>query len=254
MLLIGGHRSDFLTIQEIYQLAIACGVGQCTIVLPDSLRPLLPALEDLFFVASSPSGSIGKAATGELMHIAEESDCLSVGASLSNNSETAVVIDRLLTESNRPRCIYLDGLDIVAFNPKLATERANCCLIVTMHELLKLAGKLGVYLNIHSERGLLGRVELVQSVTEAMQASLVCIGKELIIVSGAQTSVTPDISSSINSTIYAALSVFWTQKQNFEHLTTAAFIIQQVSISLGEQQNTTVMQTAKIIEKLLINF
>jgi NAD(P)H-hydrate repair Nnr-like enzyme with NAD(P)H-hydrate dehydratase domain len=254
LLLVGGHSHDFVKVQEIYQLANACGVGRCVIVMPDSLRILLSHVEDTYFVPASPSGSMGKGAIAEIVRLAEESDGLSVGANLSNNSETAVAVERLLTESTKPRVIYLDALEVASFNPKLITDRNNCCIIVTMQGLFKLAGKLGVALNIQPERGLLGRVELIQSVAEAMKSSLICIGKEIIIVSDRQTSVTPETSAHLNSAVYATMSVFWTQKPDFEHLTAAAFIIQQLSKTFANQDTISTTQTVKEIEKVLMNF
>ncbi len=254
LLLVGGHHQNFLEIQEVYQLALACGVGECLIVMPDSLRTLLSHIENTHFIPSSPSGSIGKGAVAELVSLAEESDGLSIGANLSNNSETAVAVERLLIESQKPRVMYLEALEVASFNPKLVTDRDNCCIVVTMQELFKLAGKLDIALNIQPERGLLGRVELIQSVAQAMKASLVCMGKEIIIVSGEQTSVTPDISGRLNSAIFAAMSVFWTQKPAFEQLTTAAFIIQCISNTLANQDTISTAQTVREIEKVLMSF
>lgn len=251
LLLIGGYQTEFQPVQAIYQLANASGIGECTVVMPDSLQKLLQSFQDTTFVASSPSGSLGKGAINELLHLASEYDGLSVGASLSNNSETAMTIERILSESQHPRCLYLDALDIVVFNPKLITANRNVCMIVTMPELFRLAGKLGVALNIQPERGLLGRVELVQSVAGAMKASLVYMGKELIIVSNGQTSVTPDISARLNQAIYATMSVFWTHKPNFEQLTTAAFIIRQISNQLANEDKIALPQIAEALDKAL---
>ncbi len=218
LMLVGGHKNDFQAVQAIYQFCVAAGIGQCTTVLPDSLRTLLQAFDDTYFVPSSPSGSIGKAATAELLHLATEYDGLSIGANLSNNSETAVVIERLVGEAQKPTCLYLDALDVFSFKPALITNRTDCLILATMPELFKLAGKLKVALAIRPERGLLGRVELAQQVAEAMKASLVCAGKELIVISGGQTSVTTDISARLGSAVGGVCSVFWTQRQSFESL------------------------------------
>lgn len=254
LLLVGGHSHDFVTVQEIYQLAMASGIAQCTIAMPDSLRRLLPPFDDAYFVPASPSGSIGRGATAELVSLAEETDGLSLGADLSNNSETAAATEHLLAESSRPRCLYLEALDIVSFNPQVIIDKDNSCIIINMQEFFKLADKLNIPLNIQPERGLLGRVELAQSIAADIKASLVLVGKEIIIVTGSQTSVTPGISARISSAIYAVMSVFWTQKPDFEHLTTAAFIIQQASVPLADEDYVPSSKVASIIDKLLKSF
>ena len=247
LLLPGGHSGDFLLIQSIYQYAVAAGIGQCSVILPDSLQKLLQSFSDTYFVASSPSGSIGRSAIAAILHLSNEYDGLAIGANLSNNSETAVVVERIIHEAHRPSVLYADGLEAIGFNPRSATNRADCLLIVTMPELFKLAGKLGVALSIKPERELLGRVELVQQVAAAMKASLVCAGRELIVVSAGQTSVTSDISARINAAIYATLAVFWTQKQSFQYLTTAAYVIRQVSIATSSDDT---IDPAKIVRAL----
>src|SRR5207253_2372681 len=62
LLVVGGHKDEFSSVQAIYQLSLAAGVGQCTVVLPDSLKTLLAGTPDSLFVPASTSGSLGKAA------------------------------------------------------------------------------------------------------------------------------------------------------------------------------------------------
>lgn len=252
LLLIGGHQRDFQLVQAIYQYAVASGIGQTTTVLPDSLRPLLQGFDDTYFVASSPSGSIGKAAAGELLHLAADYDALSIGANLSNNSETAVAIERIITETSKPAILYLDAFDALSFNLRLATDRDNCVIIVTMPQLFKLAGKLGVALQIKPERELLGRVEIIEQVASEINASLVCVGRELIVASESKISVTPDISARINPAIYGIISVFWTWRHSFEALTTGAYIIRQVSQAVQNEDKITNSHITKSIEMAML--
>ncbi len=251
LLLIGGHRDEFATIQAVYQYALASGIGHCTIALPDSLRPFLQNIDDTYFIPSSPSGSIGKGALGELTNIALEHDAISTGANLSNNSETTVVVERCLNESKRPSCLYLDAIDIVTLDLKIITEKSDICLVVSMAELFKLAGKLTIALNVRPEQGLLGRVEIVQTVAQELQASLVCCEQEIIVVSQGKTSVTPSINPKLILANYAMMSVFWTHKQTFEQLTTAAYVIQDISKRLSSDKSASTASVSKAISQAI---
>jgi len=46
------------------------GIGQCSVVMPNSLQKTLSSFDDTYFVPSSPSGSLGKAAIGEILQLA----------------------------------------------------------------------------------------------------------------------------------------------------------------------------------------
>src|SRR4051812_6684812 len=84
ILIAGGHRGDFSLPTTVHQIAIAAGVGQATVALPDVLRPLLAGAPDVEFLASSQSGSLGRAALGELVDLADDAGAV-ILAGMSNN-------------------------------------------------------------------------------------------------------------------------------------------------------------------------
>ena len=56
--IIGGNRLSFRAIEHSYTTALATGVGQARVVLPDALRGTIPAsVTDTIFAASNGSGS-----------------------------------------------------------------------------------------------------------------------------------------------------------------------------------------------------
>src|SRR4051812_44492732 len=86
LLVVGGHSGEFSLPTAVYQLALAAGVGDCQVVLPDSLLKFIGGLPGTNFVPSSPSGSLGSEALGRIVELSEEADAVAIGASLSNNS------------------------------------------------------------------------------------------------------------------------------------------------------------------------
>jgi NAD(P)H-hydrate repair Nnr-like enzyme with NAD(P)H-hydrate dehydratase domain len=255
LLVIGGYLGDFSLPTSIYGLALAAGVGECTVALPDSLLKFLAGTPATTFVSSSQSGSLGRDALGQLLELGDEADAIAIGAGLSNNSETATLVERLLQELDRPVIAFADSLIALQFNIKLLIDRANALIILTMPELFKLAGQLAVPIHIRRDGGLINKLEIVRAVKAEMAADLVVYGAETIVAQAERMSVTPTnpVLSRLSAAYYAVLSVFWLQNQGlkFEGLTTAAWILHQAALELKQQETPTVVGLSKAIGQAL---
>jgi NAD(P)H-hydrate repair Nnr-like enzyme with NAD(P)H-hydrate dehydratase domain len=255
LLIVGGYLGDFSLPTAIYGLAQAAGVGECTVALPDSLLKFLAGTPATVFVASSQSGSLGREALGRLLELSEEADAVAIGAGLSNNSETAVLVERLLQEMEQPVIAFADTLTALQFNLRLLTDRSNALIVVTMQELFKLAGQLGVAIQINRNGGLLNKVEIVRTVKAELKADLVVYGAETIVAQGGRISVTPanPVLSRLPAAYYAVLSIFWMQnsKQVFEGLTTAAWILHQAGEGLAQQEVPTPSKVGKAVAQAI---
>jgi NAD(P)H-hydrate repair Nnr-like enzyme with NAD(P)H-hydrate dehydratase domain len=255
LLIVGGYLGDFSLPTAIYSLAQAAGVGECTVALPDSLLKFLAGTPATSFVASSASGSLGREALGRLLELGEEADAIAIGAGLSNNSETAVLTERLLQESDRPVIAFADSLIALQYNPRLITDRTDALIILTMPEVFKLAGQLGVPINIRPQGGLINKLEIVHNLKQAVKADLVVYGTETMVAHNDALSATPanPVLSRLPAAYYAVLSVFWLQnrQQPFEGLTTAAWILHQAGLDLKQQEVPTVGRVEKPIAKAI---
>jgi NAD(P)H-hydrate repair Nnr-like enzyme with NAD(P)H-hydrate dehydratase domain len=255
LLVIGGYLGDFSLPTAIYGLAQAAGIGECSVALPDSLLKFLAGTPATTFVASSQSGSLGREALGRLLELGEEADAIAIGAGLSNNSETAVLVERLLQEQGRPVIAFADALVALQFNLRLLTDRPQALIIATMPELFKLAGQLKLPIHIRPQGGLINKLEIVRDVKAAIKADLVVYGAETIVAQGDRLSVTPanPVLSRLPAAYYAVLSVFWLQnaKQSYEGLTTAAWILHQAGLGLRQQEVPTVGRIGKAIAQAI---
>ena len=255
LLVVGGYLGDFSLPTAIYGLALASGVGDCTVALPDSLLKYLAGTPATTFVPSSQSGSLGREALGHLLDLGEEADAIAIGAGLSNNSETATLTERLLQELDRPIIAFADALVALQYNVKLLTDRQDALIILTMPELFKLAGQLQVPIHIRREGGLVNKIEIVRAVKTEMLADLVVYGAETIVTQGDHISVTPTnpVLSRLPAAYYAVLSVFWLQNrtQPYEGLTTAAWLLRQAGAGLNQQEVPTSSSIAKKVAQNL---
>jgi NAD(P)H-hydrate repair Nnr-like enzyme with NAD(P)H-hydrate dehydratase domain len=255
MLLIGGHATQFSLPTSIHQLAIATGIGQCGVVLPDNLAKILGGAPGTYFVSQSPSGSLGREALGRILQLSEEYDAVAIGASLSNNSDTTMLTERLLKEISRPLILYEDALTAAQHNITSITENPEALVICTMAEVFKLCGKLKIPIQIRANAGLINKLEIIQDLKAASRCAYVVFGTEIIVAQDTDFIVTPiNYRLSLTPAIfYAVLGTFWLQNPNDRRagLATAAYLIHEATQDLSLGDRPSVPALAKSIENLL---
>jgi hypothetical protein len=255
MLLVGGHATQFSLPTTIHQLAIAAGIGECSVVLPDNLAKILGGAPGTYFVAHSPSGSLGREALGRILELAEEHDAVAIGASLSNNSDTAMLTERLLKEIHRPLIVYEDALTAAQHNITSITENPDALVICTMSEVFKLCGKLQIPIQIRANAGIINKLEIIQDLKAASRCAYAVFGTEIIVAQDTDFIITPiNYRLSLTPAIfYAVLGTFWLQNPSNRRagLATGAYLIHEATqdLSLGDRPSIPALATS--IEKLL---
>jgi len=247
LLICGGHASDFSLPTALFELADAAGIGQVTAVLPDSLRKVMPGAAAVVFVPSSPSGSLGRLALGEITELAREHDAILL-AGLSNNSETSALAESI-ARLGRPLVLAGDAIGSVQpALPDLVNDH-RVLLITDWPQLLKLSAALGSPVTI--KRGdLLGKAAIIADMSTGKRCSFLVIGPELLAANAGEVTATPLAQSAKSATITAALAaVFWTQNpaKPLEALTSAAFVVAR---TLARQPAST-PELAKAIRSVL---
>jgi NAD(P)H-hydrate repair Nnr-like enzyme with NAD(P)H-hydrate dehydratase domain len=255
LLLAGGHSGEFSLPIAIHQFAMAAGAGEMIGALPDVLAKFLGGAPGTAFVASSSSGSLGREALGRLLELSEDADAVMLGASLSNNSNTAMLIERFVSEVERPIIIFDEALTALRPQSELITNNPHALVIATMAEVFKLAGALGVAINIRPGGGLINKLEIIQAVAAASRCAYVVYGTEAIVAAQYQLSVTP-INYRLALTpalFYGVLSTFWVQNQAkpYAGLTTAAYLIRQAGRSLSDTDRPTATALAASLAAIM---
>ena len=190
LLIVGGRPSYVGEVQAAYALATAAGIGECRVALPDSLVRLVGPSGTGEFVPSGHGGVLAKISLAELLALLQNYDAACIGPSTGHNSETTLLLESLLQKSELPMIITGDGLVGLGSSIQSITQRPLTTVVCTMPELFKLAGKLGVGIQITAEGGLRNKVQIVADVAAAGLASLVVTGPELISVEAGETTVT----------------------------------------------------------------
>ena len=255
LLVVGGHAGEFSQPTAIHQLALAAGLGECRVVLPDNLAKFLSGAPGTYFVASSSSGSLGREALGRILELSEESDAVALGASLSNNSNTTMLIDKLATAIERPLIVFDEALPALRTNLAAVTNNPTSLLILTMPEVFKICGALGIPIQIRPGAGLLAKLEIVATLQAACRCQIAVFSTEIITSTAEGLVVTPINYrlSMVPAVFYAVLSTFWLQNPGSPHqgLATGAYVIAKASTNVGATDRPSVGELATAIDREL---
>jgi NAD(P)H-hydrate epimerase len=254
LLIVGGHSGEFVAPTSIYQLSVAAGAGECRVALPASLVKVVGDAPGIAYVAANQSGSLDIEALGRILELSETADALSVGASLSNSSQTAILLERLLAEIERPVVTYGDALAILQRQPRLLTDRADCLIIFNTTDALKLCTKLEVPVRF-TGGGLINKLEIIRELAAATKCDYAVWDGDLITAAAGQLTVTktPGLES-LPAAYWAVLGVFWQQNatRRAEGLVTGAWLLGRVAARLAEAgAKPSVTAVAAAITKIL---
>lgn len=248
LLVVGGHSGEVSQCQAIYSGAGAAGIGECQLAMPDTLRSLMTPTGLGLFVPSSPSGSIGRAAAGELLHAAADYDAVLIGANLTNNSETAAVVESLLRKLEVPIVLAGEACESSPGSAPLIAGNQNALVICSMEQLIKIATALDHQL-AGKANSLVGRAAMVGSLTQKFPAAFAAIGPEILIGVGEEVTATdlPQPLNADNGAVIGILAAMWLQQRHkpLEALTTGAFLVSQALLRIGAPTPSAIAGEAK---------
>ena len=247
LVIAGGHRGDFSLPTAIYQIAEASGAGQVSVALPDVLRPLLAGAPDVVFLPSSPSGSLGRVALGELVDMAEDANAV-ILAGLSNNSETTILAEGLVRETHRAAILTGEAAETLKHAlPDLAAADTTL-FILSLPQLFKLADALDLPTKI-TRTDLAGRLGIIQSIAAACKAGFLIHGQELVAAVGGELVLTETATEISEAALAGAAATFWVQNPDrLTALATAGFILAHTS------GTTSIADQARAIRQALAQF
>jgi hypothetical protein len=253
LLIVGGQRHEFSLVQGIFQMAEAAGAGQVQAAMPDSLRPLLGSSGIGHFLPATGSGSLGRAATAELLQLAEDADALVVGANLTNNSETGILVETLIRQVDRSVIITEEAIGILKFHPDLITGNPQALVVTTMNGLFGLANHHHLPLAIRPNSGVLGKLEILHQLSSISKCSYFVFDREVLVSADGQLGLTP-MARSLSTLPAAAIGLaatFWMQQRPraFEALMTAAFVLGEVAGSQEEPTTNNFAQRLRAVHE-----
>lgn len=191
--IVGGNKLSFVAVADSYSEALASGVGEVRILLPDVLRKTIPpSMTDVIFGETNPSGSIAKNAETELRAIGEWADGVLLIGDAGRSSETAIVYENFVREYSGSLTITRDAVDLLKNSTQLVVERPSTLLIVSFAQLQKLFQAVYYPKILTFSMQLAGIVESLHKFTITYPVSIVVFHQDhLIVASGGEVVTQP---------------------------------------------------------------
>ena len=191
--IIGGNKLGFAGVAEAYQTALSAGAGEVRVVLPDALkRSIPPAMTDVIFTPSNPSGSLARAAIHELRSLGEWSTGLLLAGDAGRNSETAIVYSDLLEAYDGPLVATRDAVDLIRNDAEAIATRPRTVLVLSFAQLQKLFRELYYPKILTFNMPLLQRVETLHKFTVTYPLTIVTLHRDTLLIAHGGEVVTTD--------------------------------------------------------------
>jgi hypothetical protein len=139
LLVIGGHLGGFSSPVSVYNQAVKAGIGEARVILPDSVQKSLgKGLDNISFAPSNPSGSFSRSALGYLLEESAWADEIIFAGELGENSETKILFEHYLAETNQGLSLVGDSVDFATgVHPRLL-GRDRTLIVASFRQLQNL--------------------------------------------------------------------------------------------------------------------
>lgn len=180
---IGGNKLGFSGVAEAYSTALAAGVGEVRVLLPDVLRKTIPpSITDAIFGSTNPSGSLARDALVEMRTIGEWATGVIMIGDAGRNSETAIVYEDFLQTYDGPLTLTRDAVDLIKNSGATIVERPNTLLVVSFAQLQKLFQSVYYPKILTFSMQLASLVEALHKFTITYPVSIMVLHKEYLVV------------------------------------------------------------------------
>ena len=231
LLLIGGNSQSFNLVSDAYQELIKSNISEVKIILPDSLQKFLDnKINNCYFQPSTPSGGLALLGLDSIAELAKWSDGIILIGNFGQNSETTILLERLITEiKDKIITFYGDSIDHFILQSNLLLQSPNNILIIDIKQLQKIFHQLKYPKTISFSMDLMNLVNILHNFSLLYNFNLITNFNDTIIVAtGGKISLTKNNFINNWQTKIAVQAEIWSiqqPKKIFETLTTATYII-----------------------------
>ena len=205
VLLVGGNKGMFFTVAKAMSVAEKIGVGECRVVMPDSLKSTVPTTPDIYFTESETSGAFGRKSLPELMRLADWADVVVMVGDLGKNGETSIAMAEFLNKIDKPVYMMRDAIDaVMADSMNWSMREGKTVLLASLPQLQKLFRAVYYPKVITLSMPTNQLVETLHKFSLTYEMTLVTFHNEqLIVAQGGEI-----VSMGIKDTKYAPITVF----------------------------------------------
>ncbi|MGE5327856.1 MAG: hypothetical protein ACM3KH_00825 [Thiobacillus sp.] len=190
---IGGNKLGFMSVAECYSTALKTGAGEVKVLLPDALnKSIPPTMHDAVFGPTNPSGSLSKEALSDVKALNDWSTGILMIGDAGKNSETAILYENLIRESDKPITITRDAIDLVMNMGNSLVERPNTLLVASFAQLQKLFQQVYYPKVLTFSMQLTNLVEALHKFTVTYPITIAVLHKEtMVVANNGQVTTTP---------------------------------------------------------------
>ena len=231
LLIIGGHAHGFSAPAGAYEYATRAGAGSVRVLIPDHIRKQLSAMQgpslEITYAPSTPSGSFASKSLADMLDNTHWADAILLAGDLGRNSETAIVLEKLVTKTNLAITITKDAVDYFTAQPQSVLDRPNTCAVLSIAQLQKLVKNAKLPAAVTYGMDLMHLVDLLHDFTQLHSLYVVVKHHDSIVVAvNGQVSTTKtqsDIEDHWRVPVASRIAVWWLQNQNkpFQAITSA---------------------------------
>lgn len=229
LLTIGGNVMGFAAPAEAYAESERAGVGLTRVLLPMSVKSLLPkGILEAEFAPNTPSGSFASEALGELLFASEWADGVMLAGDFGRNSETAVLLEKFAEKYSGQLTLCCDAVDYFLQNPLAILDRQDTTIVIDISRLQKLAVSAKFPTAFTNSMDFLHVIDALHDLSQLYVANLVLVhGKSIFVAAIGQVSTTQFDKLASQTKVAAHAAVWWLQNPSkpFEALTVAAKVL-----------------------------
>ena len=228
--IIGGNKLGFAGVGEGYGIAVAAGVGEVRVLLPDVLRKSIPgSITDTVFGATNPSGSLARDALIQMNTMGQWATGILLIGDAGRNSETAIVYEDFIQSYSGQLTMTRDAIDLVKHSSQIIIERPDTLLVMSFAQLQKLFQLVYYPKVLTFSMQMTSLVEALHKFTITYPVSITVLFREqLIVASRGEITSTPweNPMAIWRGSVAAKASVYWlwTPKKTLESVTSSLLI------------------------------
>jgi NAD(P)H-hydrate repair Nnr-like enzyme with NAD(P)H-hydrate dehydratase domain len=218
LLIVGGNTNGMVAVASAYQESLAAGVGSARVILPDSFAKTIPPnVTDTVFVPTNASGGISQDSLDQIKAGVAWSDATLLIGDSGRNSETAIVLEQVLQEFDKPFIITRDAVDLLKNSAELMLNRKQTTLVVSFAQLQKLLQAVYFPKQLLFSMQLAQVVDTLHKMTLSFECTLVTFHQEQIIVASEGKVITMPFGNPMSiwrGSVATKAAVYWLQHRN----------------------------------------
>ncbi len=228
LLIIGGSTHEFARTQTAFTVANELGIGECKVVLPVSLKPMLGTLNDIEYLPTLASGSFALESEEALREFMIWSDTVLFPGEIGRNSETTQLLEHCISSTTMRVIITRDAFDVLLPESKQLVRRPYTTLVLSFSQLQNLLKIIEWPEGVKSTMTVSELIRILHELTTSFEADILMYFETNLIVATDGEIVTTRIDKEpeawrLDLATRASLWQTWLPDKSFDALATACW-------------------------------